>query len=65
LVEELQELWRGVDEWDIYQANGRKKFILHAILIWKIFNLLTYGLLLKQVTKGYKGYPTYGPNITS
>jgi uncharacterized protein (UPF0212 family) len=33
--------------------------------MWAIHDLLTYGLLLVQVTKGYKGCPTCGPNIAN
>ncbi len=62
LVEELQELWRGVDAWDVACPIGSKIFTLHGILMWAIHDLLTYGLLSGEVTKGYKGCPAYGPN---
>jgi len=55
LVEELQELWKGVDAWDVTHPEGSRRFTLHAILIWSIHDLPTYGLLSKQMTKGYKG----------
>jgi hypothetical protein len=42
--------------------TGSKRFTLHGILMWAIHDLLTYGLLSGQVTKGYKGCPAYGPN---
>jgi hypothetical protein len=37
-------------------------FSLWAIFMWSIHNLLTYEPLVGQVTKGYKGCPTCGPN---
>jgi len=63
LVEELQELWKGVDVWDFACLVGSKKFTLHGILMWAIHDLPTYGLLSSQVTKGYKGCLAYGLNI--
>jgi hypothetical protein len=65
LVEELQELWRGVDAWDICQTNGRRRNTLHAILIWARHDFPAYGLFSRQITKGYEGYPSCGPNTTS
>jgi hypothetical protein len=64
LVEELQELWRRVDAWDVACPIGSKRFTLHGILMRAIHDLLTYGLLSDQVAKGYKGCPTYGPNTS-
>jgi hypothetical protein len=65
LVEELQELWKGVDTWDICRASGKRRFTLRTILIWAIHDLPTYGLLSRKITKWYKGCPTCGPSTTS
>jgi len=37
-------------------------FSLWAIFMWSIHNLLAYEPLVGQVTKGYKGCLTCGPN---
>ncbi len=63
LLEELQLLWKGVYAWDVTRLEQRFKF--QGLLMWANHELLAYGLFLGQVTKGYKGYPTYGPNTTS
>ncbi len=44
---------------------GSKIFTLHGIMMWAIHDLPTYGLLSDQITKRYKGCPTYGPNNNS
>jgi hypothetical protein len=65
LLKELQLLWGGVDAWDITRPVGQQSFKMHGILMWAIHDLPTYGLLLGQVTKGYKGCMACGPNTCS
>jgi hypothetical protein len=55
----------GVDVWDVTHLEGSKRFTLHTILILSIHDLLTYGLLYGQMTKGYKGCLACGPNTCS
>jgi hypothetical protein len=43
---------------------GQQRFELQGLVMWANHELLAYRLFLGQVTKGYKRYPTYGPNTT-
>jgi hypothetical protein len=65
LIEELLELWEGVDATDVSAMEGRQRFSLKAILIWCIHDFPAYGLASGQVTKGYKGCPECGPYVTT
>jgi hypothetical protein len=65
LIEELLELWEGVTATDVSTEGEERKFRLRAILMWCIHDLPAYGLVSGQVTKGYKGCPKCGPNITT
>jgi hypothetical protein len=65
LIEELLELWEGVDATDVSAMEGRQRFSLKAILMWCIHDFLAYGLASGQVTKGYKGCPECGPYVTT
>ena len=65
LIEELQELWVGVDAVDVFGEHGNRSFKLKAILMWCIHDYPTYGLVSEQVTKGYKGCTECGPKVTT
>ncbi len=65
LLDELLELWKGVHSWDVTKPIGDRKFTMHVFLMWSIHDLPTYGLLVDQITKGFKGCPTCGPNTSS
>ena len=65
LIEELQELWGGVDAVDVSDPNGHRNFILKAILMWCIHDYPAYGLVSGQVTKGYRGCTECGPNVST
>ena len=65
LIEELQELWRGVKAVDVSGELGNRNFNLKAILMWCIHDYPAYGLVSGQVTKGYKGCTECGPNVTT
>ena len=65
LIEELQKLWEGVDVVDVSDDSENRNFVLKAILMWCIHDYPTYGLLLRQVTKGYRRCSECGPNITT
>jgi hypothetical protein len=41
-----------VDVWVVIHLKGSRRFTLHVILILSIHDLLTYGLLYGQMTKG-------------
>jgi len=61
----LLEFWQGVHAWDVTRPIGDCRFTMHALLLWSIHDLLAHGLLAGQVTKGFKGCPTCGPNTSS
>lgn len=65
LIEELLELWDGVEAIDVSAGNNNQRFTLKAILMWCIHDFPAYGLASGQVTKGYKGCPECGPNVTT
>ncbi len=60
LIEELQELWRGVIAFDVSAKVGKQTFKLRGILMWTIHDFPTYGLVVGCDTKGYKGCPICG-----
>jgi hypothetical protein len=65
LIEELLELWEGVTSTDVSSETENKTFSLRAMLIWYKHDFPAYGLLSGQVTKGYKGCPECGPNVST
>jgi hypothetical protein len=65
LIEELQQLWRGVITFDVLAKVSKQTFKLWGILIWTIHDFPTYGLVVGCVTKGYKGCPICGPDIVA
>ncbi len=44
LVEELQELWKEVNTFDVTRPRG--KFLLRAICMWSLHDYPTYGLFV-------------------
>jgi len=65
LIEELQELWKGVIAFDVLTEVGKQTFKLQGIFIWIIHDFPTYGLVVGCVTKGYKGCPICGLDIVA
>ena len=65
LIEELQQLWHGVNAVDVSTDGENKHFVLKAILMWCIHDYPAYGLVSGQVTKGYKGCIECGPNAST
>lgn len=61
LIEELQELWEGIDAVDASAKNVNRNFTLKANLMWCIHDFPTYGLLSGQIKRGTKG--AYEPKI--
>lgn len=57
LVRDLLKLWTGVPTVDSLGEDDVCVFVLRAILLWIINDFPTYGLILGQQTKGYKGCP--------
>ena len=66
LIEELQELWKGIDCVDGSQRNSDDKtFKLHGMLLWTVNDFPAYGLISGQVTKGHRACPMCGPNVVT
>lgn len=65
LIEELQQLWHGVNAVDVSDDSGNQNFVLKAMLMWCIHDYPAYGLVSGQVTKGYRGCTECGPNVTT
>jgi len=63
LIEELQELWKGVISFDVLAEVGKQTFKLRGIFMGTIHDFLAYGLIMGCVTKGYKGCPICGIDI--
>jgi hypothetical protein len=49
LVNELQELWVGVNSWD---ASVKKEFKLRAVYLWSVHDFMAYG--------DFAGWSTHG-----
>ncbi|XP_042467064.1 uncharacterized protein LOC122050202 [Zingiber officinale] len=58
LVEDLQQLWEGVD--GVYDAYRRQFFTLKAVLLWTINDFPAYGNLSGCTTHGYYACPVCG-----
>jgi hypothetical protein len=52
LIDDLLELWKGVQAWD---ACSRSFFSMRAMLLWCIHDYPAYGLSSSICTKGYLG----------
>ena len=65
LIEELQQLWEGIDAVDASAESVNRKFTLKAILMWCIHDYPAYGLVSRQVTKGYRGCTECGPSVAT
>ena len=59
LIDELQELWRGVYTYD---ASEKKFFNMRAMLLWTINDFPAYGNLAGCATKGRYACPLCGEN---
>jgi hypothetical protein len=65
LVEELQELWIGIDAQDFSKPHGQRWFKMCGLLLWTISDFPAYGLISGLCTKGYRACPVCGPNTDS
>ena len=55
LIDELKDLWAGVDAYD---ALRKEYFTLRAALLWTINDFPAYGMLSGWTVKGYTACPT-------
>ncbi|XP_050937141.1 uncharacterized protein LOC127148161 [Cucumis melo] len=62
LVEDLQQLWKGIQVYDIV---GNTHFNLRSILMWTINDFPAYGNLAGCTTKGKYACPTCGDSTHS
>jgi hypothetical protein len=67
LVEELLELWDGVDTFDASARSLQEgsTFKIRAILMWTISDFPVYGLISGLCTKAFLACPICGPNTIS
>ena len=65
LIEELQQLWEGVDAIDASAKNENMNLMLKAILMWCIYNFPAYGLVSGKITNGNRGCTKCGPSLTT
>jgi hypothetical protein len=65
LVEELQQLWKGVPVQDFSKSLGERRFILRGLLMWTISDYPGYGLISGVCTHGYRGCVVCGPQTDS
>jgi len=54
LVDELQDLWVGVNSWD---ASVKKEFTLRAAYLWSVHDFMAYGDFGGWSTHGRLAYP--------
>src|SRR5262245_48795818 len=50
LIDELKELWNGVEAYDVCKGE---KFTMHAVILWTINDFPAYAMLSGYSTKGY------------
>jgi hypothetical protein len=65
VLEELQELWKGMEGLDVLKPIGSMQFIMKAILMWTIHNFSGYGVVYGCQHQGYKACPLCGLRIVS
>ncbi len=63
VIEELEELWKGVARLDVLQPPSRQTFMLRTMLMWTIHDFLGYGLVFGCQHQGYKTCPPCGSSI--
>ena len=63
LVEELQQLWKGVIAYDVMKEVGMRNFKLRAMLLWTIHDFPGYGTVAGVVHQGYVACPVCGPDF--
>ena len=63
LVEELAELWEGVNAYDVLRDIGSRTFKLRAVLLWTIHDFPGYGTVAGVAHQGYAACPVCGPQF--
>lgn len=65
LLEELHQLWDGVEAIDASAKGAVRRINLRGIILWTISYFPAFNLIFGQQTKGYKVFPVCGPHIVS
>ena len=62
-IDELQDLWKGIEVVDNSKTRRRKVFNLRAILMWTMHDYPGYGDVSKFSIQGYHACPICGPKL--
>lgn len=66
LLEELVQLWKGVDCFDVLpRPRMSQSFQLRAMIMWTVNDYPGYGLISGQQHQGYKACVVCGPNCVA
>ena len=65
LIEELKELWKGVNTFHVLHRDNKKGFTLRATVLWCIHDFPALSTLLGRTTKGYYACIYYDKNPLS
>ena len=60
LIDELQDMWKGIKVVDNSKKRRRKVFNLRAILMWTMHDYPGYGDVSKYSVQGYHACPICG-----
>ena len=63
LVEELLQLWEGVEAYDVIKEIGDRAFRLRAMLLWTIHDFPGYGIVGGFAHQGFAACPSCGYNL--
>ena len=63
LIDELQDLWKGIKVVDNSKKRRGKVFNLRAILMWTMHDYPWYGDVSKFSIQGYHACPIGGPEL--
>ena len=63
LVEELQQLWKGILAYDVMKEVGFWTFKLRAMLLWTIHDYPGYGTVAGGAHQGYVACLVCGPDF--
>jgi hypothetical protein len=63
LVEELEELWKGVKAYNVTRPKCSFESMLRVICMWSLHDYIAYGLFVDYQTKGYFACLLCGPKV--
>jgi hypothetical protein len=65
ILEELQELWKGMEGIDVLKPIVSRQFIMKAILMWTMHDFPRYGVVYGCQHQDYKACPPCRPRTIS